>query len=80
MFVDDNEVILTKREFDILHELILNQGKILTREILMERVWQYEYIGNIRIVDNHIKNIRKKIGDDIIQTIRGVGYKIDKIY
>ena len=46
----------------------------------MERVWQYEYIGNIRIVDNHIKNIRKKIGDDIIQTIRGVGYKIDKIY
>lgn len=80
VFVDDNEVILTKREFDILHELILNQGKILTREILMERVWQYEYIGNIRIVDNHIKNIRKKIGDDIIQTIRGVGYKIDKIY
>lgn len=80
VFVDDNEVILTKIEFDILHELILNQGKILTREILMERVWQYEYIGNIRIVDNHIKNIRKKIGDDIIQTIRGVGYKIDKIY
>ena len=80
VFVDDKEVILTKREFDILHELILNQGKILTREILMERVWQYEYMGNIRIVDNHIKNIRKKIGDEIIQTIRGVGYKVDKIY
>ena len=80
VLVDDKEVILTKREFDILHELILNQGKILTREILMERVWQYEYMGNIRIVDNHIKNIRKKIGDEIIQTIRGVGYKVDKIY
>ena len=79
-FVSDKEVMLTKREFEILHELILNQGKILTREILMERVWQYEYIGNARIVDNHIKNIRKKIGDDVIKTIRGVGYKVDKIY
>lgn len=46
----------------------------------MERVWQYEYIGNARIVDNHIKNIRKKIGDEVIKTIRGVGYKVDKIY
>lgn len=79
-FVSDKEVMLTKREFEILHELILNQGKILTREILMERVWQYEYIGNARIVDNHIKNIRKKIGDEVIKTIRGVGYKVDKIY
>lgn len=79
-FVRDKEVMLTKREFEILHELILNQGKILTREILMERVWQYEYIGNARIVDNHIKNIRKKIGDEVIKTIRGVGYKVDKIY
>lgn len=79
-FVRDKEVMLTKREFEILHELILNQGKILTREILMERVWQYEYIGNARIVDNHIKNIRKKIGDEVIKTIRGVGYKVDKTY
>ena len=70
----------TLKEFEVLKLLIQNKGKILTREILMERVWQYEYMGNIRIVDNHIKNIRKKIGDEIIQTIRGVGYKVDKIY
>lgn len=77
VYVDGRDIILTKREFDILRELILNKGKILTREILMERVWQYEYMGNVRVIDNHIKNIRKKIGDDFIKTVIGVGYKID---
>lgn len=77
VYVDGRDIILTKREFDILQELILNRGRIITREILMERVWQYEYMGNVRIIDNHIKNIRKKIGGDYIKTVIGVGYKID---
>ena len=77
VFMDGKEIILTKREFEILRELLVNHGKILTREILMERVWQYEYMGNVRVVDNHIKNIRKKISEDYIITIKGVGYKID---
>lgn len=77
VYMDEREIILTKREFDILRELLLNRGKILTREMLMERIWQYEYMGNVRVVDNHIKNIRKKIAEDYITTIKGVGYKID---
>lgn len=69
---------LTQREFEILRELLLNQGRVLTRQILLERIWKYDFYGDERVVDTHIKNLRKKLGIDFIQTIRGVGYKIDK--
>lgn len=77
VYKNEKEIIFTKREFEILKELLVNRGKILTREMLMEKIWQYEYMGNVRVVDNHIKNIRKKIDEDYIITIKGVGYKID---
>ena len=48
--------------------------------MLLERVWQYEFYGNDRVVDNHIKNLRKKLGVDYIETIKGVGYRIDKVH
>lgn len=79
-YVKEKQVDLTKREFEILKELLENQGRILTREMLLERVWQYEFYGNDRVVDNHIKNLRKKLGVDYIETIKGVGYRIDKIH
>lgn len=69
---------LTQREFEILRELLLNQGRVLTRQILLERLWKYDFYGDERVVDTHIKNLRKKLGIDFIQTIRWVGYKIDK--
>ena len=69
---------LTQREFEILRELLLNQGRVLTRQILLERLWKYDFYGDERVVDTHIKNLTKKLGIDLIQTIRGVGYKIDK--
>ena len=69
---------LTQREFEILRELLLNQGRVLTRKNLLERLWKYDFYGDERVVDTHIKNLRKKLGIDFIQTIRGVGYKIDK--
>lgn len=69
---------LTQREFEILRELLLNQGRVLTRQNLLERLWKYDFYGDERVVDTHIKNLRKKLGIDFIQTIRGVGYKIDK--
>lgn len=69
---------LNQREFEILRELLLNQGRVLTRQILLERLWKYDFYGDERVVDTHIKNLRKKLGIDFIQTIRGVGYKIDK--
>ncbi len=75
----EKTIDLTKKEFEILRELLMNQNKIITRELLLGKVWKYEYFGNDRIVDNHIKNIRKKLGVDYIETIKGVGYRIDKV-
>lgn len=69
---------LTQREFEVLRELLMNQGRVLTRQNLLDRLWKYDFYGDERVVDTHIKNLRKKLGIDFIQTIRGVGYKIDK--
>ena len=69
---------LTQREFEVLRELLLNQGRVLTRQNLLDRLWKYDFLGDERVVDTHIKNLRKKLGIDFIQTIRGVGYKIEK--
>lgn len=69
---------LTQREFELLRELLTNQSRVLTRQSLLNRLWRYDFYGDERVVDTHIKNLRKKLGIDFIQTIRGVGYKIDK--
>lgn len=72
-------VDLTPREFEILRELLTHQGRILTRQNLLQTLWKYEFFGEERIIDTHIKNLRKKLGTaDYIETIRGVGYRIDK--
>lgn len=69
---------LTAREFEILKLLLENQGRVFTRDHLLNRIWGYDYFGDEKIVNTHIKNIRKKLGADYIETIRGVGYKIEK--
>ena len=75
----ESVVDLTPREFEILRELLLHKGKILTRKNLLQILWKYEFFGDERIIDTHIKNLRKKLGTaDYIETIRGVGYRIDK--
>ncbi|MDR1705957.1 MAG: response regulator transcription factor [Clostridiales bacterium] len=72
-------VDLTLLEFDILRKLLEAEGRVITRKALIEELWDYNYYGGERIVDTHIKNIRKKLGaDDCIETVRGVGYKIPK--
>lgn len=75
----EKRVDLTPREFEILRELLTHQGRILTRQNLLQTLWKYEFFGEERIIDTHIKNLRKKLGTaDYIETIRGVGYRIDK--
>ena len=69
---------LTQREFEVLRELLLNRGRILTRQNLLNKLWKYDFYGDERVIDTHIKNLRKKLDITFIQTIRGVGYKIDK--
>ncbi|CUQ06565.1 Phosphate regulon transcriptional regulatory protein phoB [[Ruminococcus] torques] len=72
------EVELTQKEFEMLYVLLINKGIVLTRQKLLNMVWGEDYYGEERIVDTHIKNIRKKLGVNLISTIRGVGYRIDK--
>lgn len=78
--VSEKPVPLTKREFEILKELLEHQGRVMTRELLLDRLWQYEFYGNDRVVDNHIKNLRRKLGVDYIETVKGIGYRIAKIH
>lgn len=68
---------LTLKEFELLKMLISQRGKVLTRDLLLDRVWGYEFYGETRTVDVHIRHIRQKIGDDgrYIETVRGVGYR-----
>jgi two-component system response regulator VanR len=77
--VDGNNLEFTLKEFDILYELIIAEGNVVTRKNLLSKLWDYEYYEDTRIVDTHIKNIRKKLGDsDCIETVRGIGYKLVK--
>ena len=79
VYVSGENIDLTPREFEILRELLTHKGKILTRQNLLQMLWKYEFFGDERIIDTHIKNLRKKLGiADYIETIRGVGYRIDK--
>ena len=75
--VNGETIELTGREFALLRVLLQNRGRVLTRQMLLNRVWGYDFYGDERIVDTHIKNLRKKLGVDYIETIRGVGYRID---
>ena len=78
VLVSGAEVILTQSEFDILLLFLKNQGRAFTRDELLNLVWGYEFIGEEKSVNFHIMNLRKKLGVDYIETVRGVGYKIAK--
>ncbi len=76
----DEELELTKREFDLLEYLILNKGIVLTRDAILEKVWGYDFMGDTNIVDVYIRYLRGKIDDKyqvkLIHTVRGVGYQL----
>ncbi len=78
---DGEELSLTKTEFRLLCELAASAGRMLSRELLLERVWGYDYFGDGRLVDVHVRRLRKKIEVDpahprYVVTIRGLGYKL----
>ena len=77
--VDGQVVNLTPKEFDLLVKLAQNEHIVLTREQLLETVWGYEYHGDTRTVDSHVKSLREHLGDHrkLIQTVWGVGYKFE---
>ena len=74
-----NLIDLAPKEFELLKLLLLNKGKVMTRELLLEKIWGYEYDGDTRTVDVHIRRLRQKIGEEYVTTVRGVGYKIAEL-
>ncbi|MGI5879818.1 MAG: response regulator [Syntrophomonadaceae bacterium] len=79
-FIGETKLELTPKEFELLSLMVANQGKVFTREALLEKVWGYEYSGDTRTVDVHIRHLRQKLNDDsnfpdYIETVRGVGYR-----
>lgn len=76
--VNGKEVLLTLKEFELLEKLMRNQGIVLTRDQLLTEIWGYDFDGETRTVDVHIRTLRQKLGEkgEIIQTVRGVGYRV----
>lgn len=81
--VQGDEVSLTPKEFDLLHYLAKNKDMVFTRENLLEEVWGYDFFGNLRTIDTHIKQLREKLGRSkvasYITTVWGVGYKFEVV-
>jgi len=79
-FVQKEKIELTKKEFELLHLLLINKNKVLTREVLLEKIWGYEFDGTTNVVDVYIRYLRSKIEDPFnlkfIHTVRGIGYII----
>lgn len=80
VFVNDNHIMLTFKEYELLVYLIDNTNRVVTRDELLNKIWGYEYTGETRTIDIHIRTLRQKIGSagDYIKTIRGMGYRISR--
>ncbi len=84
-FIGEEKLELTPKEFELLALMVSHQGKVFTREVLLEKVWGYEFSGDTRTVDVHIRHLRQKLNDDsnfptYIETVRGVGYRfVDEV-
>ncbi|OEH86681.1 DNA-binding response regulator [Desulfuribacillus stibiiarsenatis] len=81
VFYQGLEIELTPKEFQLLQTFLVNPGKVFSREKLLELIWGYDYLGDLRTVDSHVKNLREKLRskgvpvDEILKTVWGVGYK-----
>ena len=78
VFAGGREISLTYKEFELLYYMMMNEGIVLSRDRLLDQVWGFDYGGESRTVDMHVKSLRQKLGEggDMIKTVRNVGYKI----
>lgn len=78
VYTDNKKVVLTHKEYELLKYLLLNKNIVISRQSLMNNVWGFDFEGETRTIDAHIKSLRQKLGDSgkIIKTIRNVGYKV----
>jgi len=81
VFVEGKQLNLTYKEYELLNYMIKNEGLALTRDVILREVWGYDFFGDDRVVDSHIKKLRKHLGNQscLIKTIFGVGYKFEVI-
>ena len=79
LFINDKEVLLTPKEYNLLTYFIDNKNVALSREQLLSKVWGYDFFGDDRTIDTHIKMLRNNLGEyrDLIKTVRAVGYKFE---
>ncbi|PEF75354.1 DNA-binding response regulator, partial [Bacillus pseudomycoides] len=77
VYKSDKELEITKTELELIKCFLNHKGTILTREKLLDIVWGFDYFGDERTVDTHVRRLRKKIGEDIIKTHRGLGYSLE---
>lgn len=73
----EQDVMATHKEFELMKYFLANKGRILSRKMLLDHVWGFDYFGDERTVDTHIRRLREKIGESCIQTHRGMGYSLD---
>jgi len=80
VYIDNKEIKLTPKEYDILAYFVQNKGIALSREVLLNKIWGYDFYGDDRTVDTHIKMLRNNLGmcRDLIVTVRGIGYKYEE--
>lgn len=77
IYKEEEEFSLPKKEFELLALLFSKPGKVFTREVILENVWGGEVVVGDRTIDVHVRKLREKLGDDLIKTIKGVGYKFE---
>jgi two-component system, OmpR family, response regulator ResD len=83
VYVSEEEVVLTPKEFELLHTLIAKPGRVFSRELLLQQIWGMDYMGDVRTVDTHMKNLRLKLNafyheKNPVHTVWGVGYKFEE--
>ncbi|WZL73449.1 response regulator transcription factor [Clostridiaceae bacterium 35-E11] len=79
VFINGQAIDLSPKEYDLLYFMMVNKNQALTRDAILNGVWGYDYYGDLRTVDTHIKRLRKKLEDfgDTIVTVRGIGYRLE---
>lgn len=81
VYADGKLIILTLKEYDLLYFLVKNRGKVFSRDELLKKIWGYDFSGESRTVDVHIRTLRSKLGEcgEVVRTVRGVGYKAEAV-
>ena len=77
VFQKGEKVVLAKKEFELLYLLASKPGKVYTREVILKNIWEDSVVVTNRTIDVHIRKLREKLGDDIVATVKGVGYKFE---